>query len=108
MASILNVPYEYIFFFNDTATTEIYPLSLHDALPISFRVTRLPEWPTTLRYSGRRICLIRSEEHTSELQSLTNLVCRLLFEKKSDTVQVSQNALTVRGVARRGAGAGYS
>src|SRR5258706_15838183 len=72
------------FFFNDTATTEIYTLSLHDALPISaarysrctcdnsFRATPTP------RVSSRR----RSEEHTSELQSLTNLVCRLLLEKK--------------------------
>src|SRR2546427_5040787 len=68
------------FFFNDTATTEIYTLSLHDALPIlgvrsSLRCRGvLP--PCTSRYS------VRSEEHTSELQSQSNLVCRLLLEKK--------------------------
>src|SRR5258705_13999195 len=71
------------FFFNDTATTEIYTLSLHDALPIS----------SGLRGRGRRWCSRgcrwrarvrwrRSEEHTSELQSLRHLVCRLLLEKK--------------------------
>src|SRR5262249_61503810 len=80
------------FFFNDPPTTEIYPLSLHDALPIC--ITALTsfsgESQRTLRDIG---CLIdaiyeevglpeRSEEHTSELQSLTNLVCRLLLEKK--------------------------
>src|SRR2546423_7235135 len=71
------------FFFNDTATTEIYTLSLHDALPISSagpRSTRssrccaAPRAPRTSRS--------RSEEHTSELQSLAYLVCRLLLEKK--------------------------
>src|SRR2546430_7284611 len=76
-----------LFFFNDTATTEIYTLSLHDALPISARRagsqaplafgcrqsrTWARGWP-----HGRR-----SEEHTSELQSQSNLVCRLLLEKK--------------------------
>src|SRR5687767_15685641 len=73
-----------IFFFNDTATTEIYTLSLHDALPISGppqptrpRARRQPavEAPSRLRFR-------RSEEHTSELQSLAYLVCRLLLEKK--------------------------
>src|SRR6266511_6437924 len=64
------------FFFNDTATTEIYTLSLHDALPISM-------WPTTSPATLRwpPACM-RSEEHTSELQSRENLVCRLLLEKK--------------------------
>src|SRR5260370_32824436 len=74
----------FFFFFNDTATTEIYTLSLHDALPI------LPE-------SGR--CRgpagfapdhqpgDRSEEHTSELQSHLNLVCRLLLEKKKKDIR---------------------
>src|SRR3989442_15906434 len=74
----------FFFFFNDTATTEIYTLSLHDALPISVmnaindallplnaRVTAMPFTP-------------RSEEHTSELQSRPHLVCRLLLEKKKD------------------------
>src|SRR2546426_2170655 len=82
------------FFFNDTATTEIYTLSLHDALPISGRscsvadsaavplgasaVSNPSDWskaPTIRR-------MLRSEEHTSELQSPCNLVCRLLLEKK--------------------------
>src|SRR5258706_7697166 len=71
----------FIFFFNDTATTEIYTLSLHDALPIS------PSSPPSSRCSSSRrsrwlSTSVRSEEHTSELQSLTNLVCRLLLEKK--------------------------
>src|SRR5260370_30714142 len=65
------------FFFNDTATTEIYTLSLHDALPIS---TTWWCWPPAMRASTTRPC--RSEEHTSELQSHLNLVCRLLLEKK--------------------------
>src|SRR2546430_12122602 len=82
------------FFFNDTATTEIYTLSLHDALPISTdllrRRRRLP-WlrPLCSRQESRPRCLFhacgdgqRSEEHTSELQSQSNLVCRLLLEKK--------------------------
>src|SRR2546426_7962206 len=89
------------FFFNDTATTEIYTLSLHDALPISSRVRfgyehglywfakpsvrlgvegfgnfgPIGSFPTTNLQT-------RSEEHTSELQSPCNLVCRLLLEKK--------------------------
>src|SRR2546430_16504965 len=75
------------FFFNDTATTEIYTLSLHDALPISW-------WspPSRCRGSWSRACARsttassrRSEEHTSELQSQSNLVCRLLLEKKKKT-----------------------
>src|SRR2546430_13516626 len=78
------------FFFNDTATTEIYTLSLHDALPISDR-SKSPECagfrsglPAKRRGwsfpAGVRVP--RSEEHTSELQSQSNLVCRLLLEKK--------------------------
>src|SRR2546430_16077343 len=77
----------FFFFFNDTATTEIYTLSLHDALPI-FHGRRGGGRPTRqeCRRRGRlldrprRGC--RSEEHTSELQSQSNLVCRLLLEKK--------------------------
>src|SRR2546426_7882527 len=85
----------FIFFFNDTATTEIYTLSLHDALPICAgcgawglfagkrRMTilhRVRQWPGF--WGGWRV---RSEEHTSELQSPCNLVCRLLLEKKKST-----------------------
>src|SRR5688572_33426129 len=86
----LNVHLDF-FFFNDTATTEIYTLSLHDALPI---------WPSTLTWlyrgeiqtvnSGRLVLrwlsTLRSEEHTSELQSQSNLVCRLLLEKKKKNI----------------------
>src|SRR3712207_7398055 len=81
------------FFFNDTATTEIYTLSLHDALPI-YRPEEGPRPPSPSRAQGgtrdgagggplrggRR--WLRSEEHTSELQSRQYLVCRLLLEKK--------------------------
>src|SRR2546427_13262756 len=78
------------FFFNDTATTEIYTLSLHDALPICSRrrcspaSPRGPRTPGTCgtRARGVRDSPARSEEHTSELQSQSNLVCRLLLEKK--------------------------
>src|SRR5256885_13899989 len=89
--------FSFFFFFNDTATTEIYTLSLHDALPISIaagragedcgekkrqRLIRLGE---NFVNSAAGKCLWpgqRSEEHTSELQSPCNLVCRLLLEKK--------------------------
>src|SRR2546422_7838404 len=80
----------FFFFFNDTATTEIYTLSLHDALPIfirfapgnasreeSFGAVRLHHSDSTPIYK-----MLRSEEHTSELQSRLHLVCRLLLEKK--------------------------
>src|SRR5258708_33228835 len=86
------------FFFNDTATTEIYTLSLHDALPIwpgdeppgwardrPGRPDTIPEgtdWPPVLNENRIRQ-LVRSEEHTSELQSPDHLVCRLLLEKKN-------------------------
>src|SRR6266508_3731515 len=72
------------FFFNDTATTEIYTLSLHDALPI-FRTKRrqfLDRRQAHVRYH----VVFRSEEHTSELQSRGHLVCRLLLEKKKKPV----------------------
>src|SRR5947207_14164147 len=81
----------HFFFFNDTATTEIYTLSLHDALPISVRLARrrVPRRrlcaglcaPLSVRLR-RRQAEPRSEEHTSELQSHSDLVCRLLLEKK--------------------------
>src|SRR3712207_7487261 len=87
------------FFFNDTATTEIYTLSLHDALPISAS-DHQPSRPEAMdgfvsRFAATRSCAgrtvrtreypvySRSEEHTSELQSRQYLVCRLLLEKKT-------------------------
>src|SRR2546421_1568978 len=79
----------FLFFFNDTATTEIYTLSLHDALPISARwgaahasaaAPCSPRPPPRSRAPARPRA--RSEEHTSELQSRSDLVCRLLLEKK--------------------------
>src|SRR2546425_13330485 len=89
----------FFFFFNDTATTEIYTLSLHDALPIwapsglsLFRRNRIitekarRPWARARNENGnaRRT---RSEEHTSELQSLAYLVCRLLLEKKKNKIE---------------------
>src|SRR2546428_13224941 len=84
------------FFFNDTATTEIYTLSLHDALPISSLprgggssgILRVPSPCHPPSAYETMLCRIRvritprSEEHTSELQSRSDLVCRLLLEKK--------------------------
>src|ERR1041384_3329509 len=71
------------FFFNDTATTEIYTLSLHDALPISsanrVRVATGGRHRGNELFNGRKRQFWRSEEHTSELQSLAYLVCRLFF-----------------------------
>src|SRR5436190_23783468 len=75
----------FFFFFNDTATTEIYTLSLHDALPICFRAPLVrASVPATADRAVLRIRPepARSEEHTSELQSHSDLVCRLLLEKK--------------------------
>src|SRR5256885_16226169 len=73
------------FFFNDTATTEIYTLSLHDALPI-YHIAGMSMGVNMPVHSGATCVLLhrfdRSEEHTSELQSPCNLVCRLLLEKK--------------------------
>src|SRR5215203_2894717 len=69
-----------LFFFNDTATTEIYTLSLHDALPIR-RQLRV-DCSSRLRDDVGPGLVSRSEEHTSELQSRQYLVCRLLLEKK--------------------------
>src|SRR5436190_16015729 len=70
-----------LFFFNDTPTTEIYTLSLHDALPISTPLIRPPAAADT-SVSHAATSGSRSEEHTSELQSHSDLVCRLLLEKK--------------------------
>src|SRR2546422_7065996 len=96
------------FFFNDTATTEIYTLSLHDALPISPPVstqarsstpesTQTPTDSTAPRDAAgastriRRAPPDRSEEHTSELQSRLHLVCRLLLEKKKNQYPDNSN-----------------
>src|SRR3712207_7960828 len=91
----------FCFFFNDTATTEIYTLSLHDALPISAgpvsagsalmpapKPTRQPPAtpPTTRCVCVYHRAASRSEEHTSELQSRQYLVCRLLLEKKKQII----------------------
>src|SRR2546430_4031271 len=89
------------FFFNDTATTEIYTLSLHDALPISSRSSRTSATSPTcsrasldaLRGKGVRDGRGRSEEHTSELQSQSNLVCRLLLEKKKHNLQLDDHLI---------------
>src|SRR2546425_9391665 len=98
------------FFFNDTATTEIYTLSLHDALPIcqrlktlarshyvdaavaGFALAMLAEAGDGARIgvAAAMACAERSEEHTSELQSLAYLVCRLLLEKKKNGATVSE------------------
>src|SRR5438093_13762371 len=88
----------YFFFFNPTPTSEIYTLSLHDALPI-FRTSPRPlqeneshgPSPLSPRERVRVRANGRSEEHTSELQSLTNLVCRLLLEKKKKKKVVQLN-----------------
>src|SRR5258707_10005797 len=103
----------FFFFFNDTATTEIYTLSLHDALPISTRLQRSfwgcpPPVRSPIRTHGpgginttASLSRTRSEEHTSELQSRQYLVCRLLLEKKKKTnkykltIQMYAEILTV-------------
>src|SRR2546426_7209534 len=106
-------PVSIFFFFNDTATTEIYTLSLHDALPISgkgdsvlrlsygryyiMQGTGLAETANPVGLAGKYFAWTdsngdRSEEHTSELQSPCNLVCRLLLEKKK---QYKDASLTV-------------
>src|SRR5271168_27301 len=72
----------FFFFFNDTATTEIYTLSLHDALPIFDPDTIRSPGQMTSHYAPS-LPVRRSEEHTSELQSPYDLVCRLLLEKKN-------------------------
>src|SRR2546430_6952592 len=94
-----------IFFFNDPATTEIYPLSLHDALPIfgsgAYKAAdkkegtpAVPDENADVRKDLRRH---RSEEHTSELQSQSNLVCRLLLEKKKqEAIKTLLGTLTLR------------
>src|SRR5258708_11500360 len=103
--------FSFFFFFNDTATTEIYTLSLHDALPISLSaMTGVPAiWHvfyTSLARPIRRLhaqlaasrgvrAILRSEEHTSELQSPDHLVCRLLLEKKKKKIIIANAQLRV-------------
>src|SRR5262249_59984452 len=98
VASVAFISCLSLFFFNDTATSEIYTLSLHDALPIyspdsrqrvggwALMVGTISQWHRgfqRLSFQAQNVLsMARSEEHTSELQSLTNLVCRLLLEKK--------------------------
>src|SRR5260221_6243253 len=85
----------FFFFFNDTATTEIYTLSLHDALPI-YSLVHHQRFVCRHRLDRRIVFSLaglgtasgyRSEEHTSELQSHSDLVCRLLLEKKKTTMR---------------------
>src|SRR5260221_13356199 len=93
-----------LFFFNDTATTEIYTLSLHDALPISSSAATRRSTsccrgsPRSSNSYGAAAAAARSEEHTSELQSHSDLVCRLLLEKKQQhpmAHRTADQALTV-------------
>src|SRR2546427_8569943 len=90
------------FFFNDTATTEIYTLSLHDALPIYHRCLDLqvPSSVPSNGFEGRphHFARDRSEEHTSELQSQSNLVCRLLLEKKKQASSLSGEPSTTKSI----------
>src|SRR2546422_7604728 len=101
---ILYLSCVFFFFFNDTATTEIYTLSLHDALPIFLPHVRLlnrPRPKLVARASARVVpeqaltsdVTHRSEEHTSELQSRLHLVCRLLLEKKKKKRHITQRHL---------------
>src|SRR5260370_2679894 len=80
----------FFFFFNDTATTEIYTLSLHDALPILSPVPLGAPDHIRAAAAAPAWCRARSEEHTSELQSHLNLVCRLLLEKKKSHISNGQ------------------
>src|SRR5258708_28610437 len=84
-----------LFFFNDTATTEIYTLSLHDALPIC-----ADPWSSRastcfgIRLSASSYSTVRSEEHTSALQSPDHLVCRLLLAKKTALMRLRRSRFT--------------
>src|SRR5216683_8399874 len=77
----------HLFFFNDTATTEIYTLSLHDALPI-WHVDAARAFANNVKIGMVGINVPRSEEHTSALQSRSDLVCRLLLEQKKHKLPV--------------------
>src|SRR2546426_7298577 len=106
---VLDTPRISFFFFNDTATTEIYTLSLHDALPISQQRCGAQECEPAHRADRERraehasqvaVGGARSEEHTSELQSPCNLVCRLLLEKKKKAQTDEQQAEAMTGPQR--------
>src|ERR1035437_10007174 len=84
--------YIFFFFFNDTATTEIYTLSLHDALPIL--LPRDPSSRLALMWGACQYADRRSEEHTSELQSRQYLVCRLLLDKTKNNKANGQHHST--------------
>src|SRR5256885_7864862 len=98
-SGVEGISFTFFFFFNDTATTEIYTLSLHDALPISFRGPSCPGRPARRAFSPERTDA-RSEEHTSELQSPCNLVCRLLLEKKNNS-NISSASITIPSLITR-------
>src|SRR5438309_7755287 len=102
------------FFFNDPATTEIYTLSLHDALPIYHGVgialvlgdfrrqgVDVSEVGACFLEHGVAQHFYRSEEHTSELQSQFHLVCRLLLEKKNKSQQFIDPAIFISHVAMK-------
>src|SRR5256884_724514 len=108
----------FFFFFNDTATTEIYTLSLHDALPISGHGHQgqrhrqregrgggeTPREPRIARARAARLHPFggeRSEEHTSELQSRLHLVCRLLLEKKKKNIHRNATRICIQNTASR-------
>src|SRR2546422_11422357 len=101
MLCMLSPSFIFIFFFNDTATTEIYTLSLHDALPILLDWAAGPSVAVRVVTPAELVNFVltavvagvsygvrgsRSEEHTSELQSRLHLVCRLLLEKKNKQI----------------------
>src|SRR2546429_4489986 len=105
----------FFFFFNDTATTEIYTLSLHDALPISVgdrdsvahrrgprRRDRRAGIARGVQHGTGAPRLARSEEHTSELQSRLHLVCRLLLEKKNEPANSTPRAVRIGERGRDG------
>src|SRR5437016_9058354 len=112
VATYVPSSFSHLFVFNDTATTEIYTLSLHDALPSwaaasTARSTRslsccsASSCPRTTAAGCWPSAPPRSEEHTSELQSLTNLVCRLLLEKKKHLFKTPERIHSVPREHRR-------
>src|SRR5258707_4981649 len=94
------IAFSFFFFFNDTATTEIYTLSLHDALPISTTSAFSSKFSSSISsmvaLAATLVTGLRSEEHTSELQSRQYLVCRLLLEKKKNNILLHHHLHPVR------------